>query len=749
MVRRKNSTSPAKDHTVRRAGSPGLSRIYSVEEMARFVADQFESCDLVLACLRGGNSTLNSSAIDVLPSLCFRIEKSAGQEAIIRYLRVWGELDFLGAVRDSNPSTPTVANLERRFVDRETIFIHSHERIAVALLAGTSAERERVKRAMRRSRFASALRIYLHQSAVYAGMSLERSRTELVKVINSCFSFSVPKTCAELAKHLASQNPIRCLCLSTQSGRWQLDSAHGVKAEAEIDVIKWIGDPSSSNNRSLLRNGKPVITIVGTEHILAIPFASSWELQGKTPVHSGHSVLSVASSLLTGVLTRSRERSLHRQYVLVVLSQSNWPDYFLRNVASQIEFYFAHYRPERWREATDALARVRAFEVNSASPSKNESWLAHLLRRHSGSLELLRNGLDAVSVTIRLEQNGQLEKIVDVSDEGVKFEGFEHSHIPISSKRSVNAFTFNLEQGWNAVYVADVAEIANHAYLKVRPETESELCIPLEMRGFRYGVMNIEARSTHPFDADTIDRVVQFSVELSNSVMLCLVTSDHANFEAGWHAIQSMHETKSIATKSLHESVEGISNLILANYENFAGSIAARKNVSGTEFLSSLDRWRHDFTSNRQLRIAIRASSHWSRQLDGRDVQLFFLILTNLTNNMRAYGADEDWITVFTGKDISDPMLRVRAKISNPLPSDVVRHSFMAPIFRDSEDSSFNTTAQARLPKLGLFIVGALARKLGGYAHFGLLRVRPGSQSIRTIEIGLYLRAYQHDKSAQ
>jgi hypothetical protein len=275
----------------------------------------------------------------------------------------------------------------------------------------------------------------------------------------------------------------------------------------------------------------------------------------------------------------------------------------------------------------------------------------------------------------------------------------------------VNARTFRDRPRGTPIYEPVLAE---RRVRRRRPDAEAELCFPLTYKQTKIGVVNFESPIQHGFDLD-VAFVGAVVAAIEQHLVLLLEANDQRGLASRARIQHSLHEIQHIIDEP---AFPGDYRARLGLHMKVLDGTAfdERRLVPLSELRTFLERYLEEMRTSVGLpsiadslalgcRIFLETpdlhvSSHW--------MDVTQIIFKNLLDNIREHGdASRDSLTIRQPAFRDGAHISFRLRSSATLPEAEIADMLFTPL-RRSDRLHF-----------GMFLVGAMARYLGGYAHVG------------------------------
>lgn len=288
--------------------------------------------------------------------------------------------------------------------------------------------------------------------------------------------------------------------------------------------------------------------------------------------------------------------------------------------------------------------------------------------------------------------------------------------IPADARGSLNGFVFHNMKAGEYAYIKDVQDELPTSYrsrglsevLLFRPETKSEVCLPIYKTGLQIGVLNIEAGDDHAFDRDLkfIDGLAR---QLGDFVDIITRSSD-----AGWlprlsfihFAAHRLEELKRALVDHPHvlKAVSGAQQKMSVDYIDPAD----RAKQATTALLEKIQEFTKQVLADdkKVWQEILKIAGNIPETISQRQAHSLEVILENLIENASAHDSMR-WVMNLSFGLGPDGAPRLTIDYSPPdawlLPEDTDRFG-IAPRW-DAADSTY---------RLGMFLAGVHVRLLGG-----------------------------------
>jgi hypothetical protein len=410
-------------------------------------------------------------------------------------------------------------------------------------------------------------------------------------------------------------------------------------------------------------------------------------------------------------------RSYFVKHLLIVESAERIPKYIVTNFLKFVNNYFNAFLEKAKRAVLNKM-QGKIIDIQNEHKFLNSNFdLTHELEKFVGDafdeVVVLTN---AISATLRLYDPNKksLDLLVERVENNEVTRGIsieKTKSIPLSNSESVNVQTFKFV-GRGAkedhIYVPDMKKRG----LKSR-NSNSELCFPLFFKKVKIGVVNFESPNINGFDPDSIKYLRDIRNLIQNFYIQLLEINDKIWLSRRTQIYQNYHEIENIIN----------SDPFPEKYRNELKSLLHKQHISMGEeydYFKQFRRFKEDFFRSIKNHLPTDSYDQFYHNVRVRivagaeDISIkkfvidsLLIVFKNILTNQQKYADNSrDKITILINQD----SVYFNVTSSRPLLHLNSRNYLMAP---------FETlhTAEFKITHYGLFIIGMLARQLGGFPY--------------------------------
>ncbi|MCI5222364.1 MAG: hypothetical protein D3924_06760 [Candidatus Electrothrix sp. AR4] len=430
----------------------------------------------------------------------------------------------------------------------------------------------------------------------------------------------------------------------------------------------------------------------------------------------------------------SDNQQISFRYIICVISVKPIAAYILTNLRELVKYYFDIYLEKEKIDILDKIQKNSSdndYESDTKEIGTVISLPLQMVKKLNIELERLLLVSNAFSATIRLYHPSKksLKRVANASLRYVarKISETESSEIKITEENSANVFTYLNKNKGQHYYLPDLDNVRrvrrkrknNSTYADHRENALSELCLPIYFFDVCVGVTNFESDQINGLKKD-IRYIKSFVLAVEKLVERHYFDNDKEWLTQRSQIYQNLHELQNIiCDKRIPEEIRerlgwyvwslpidsgdhGVKLEVLIAYLN--------NYISSYEDDMSVTPWpsiRHDMLNNFKEGCKIWLLTP-ELIVNTQVIDMIKIIYKNLLDNYRKHSNKErDGLWVYQVKKTNNLIFRMRN--SNLFDEDILNDVFVRPIkcyVGEKTETHY-----------GLFIVGMLARYLGGIAY--------------------------------